>query len=191
MTSSTPAHSSDAATGLITGVQPVRFMPNPSSSSTIALPRVTSRSCSRKPRQDLGRGAAVAVTGSVSDALPRWAPWAEQPAVTGAVLLKDPLSTVRWRPMTGRLTVGGARSALPAEGLISAALARSTAKASPAVYSAWSTPPLNPVISRPPHLCPTYPLELSKLRVEHTWCTAGTYPQVVTTRPASRPLGKA
>ena len=46
-----------------------------------------------------------------------------------------------------RLTVGGARSALPAERLIfTAALARSTADSSPAVYSTSSTPPLNPVM---------------------------------------------
>ena len=63
-------------------------------------------------------------------------------------------------------------SALPAERLVSnAALARSTARSSPAVYSAASTPPLNPVILRPPHFRLTYPLELSKLRVEHTRCT--------------------
>ena len=51
-------------------------------------------------------------------------------------------------PIAGRrLTVGGARSALPAERLIfTAALARSTADSSPAVYSASSTPPLNPVM---------------------------------------------
>ena len=51
--------------------------------------------------------------------------------------------------LNGRLTVGGARSALPAERLISnAAPARSTAESSTAVYSASSIPPLNPVISQ-------------------------------------------
>jgi hypothetical protein len=48
-----------------------------------------------------------------------------------------------------RLSVGRRPSALPAESLISnSTLAISTAKSSTAVYSASSTPPLNPVISQ-------------------------------------------
>src|SRR5215217_280141 len=54
-----------------------------------------------------------------------------------------------------------------------AALARSSAKSSPAVYSASSTPPLSPVMSQTAALPSNVPLELSKLRVEHTQCTAG------------------
>jgi hypothetical protein len=59
----------------------------------------------------------------------------------------------------------------PLERLISnshAAHARSTANSSPAVCS-----PLIRVMSETAALPPTYPLELSKLRVEHTPCTAG------------------
>jgi hypothetical protein len=66
----------------------------------------------------------------------------------------------------------GACSALPAERLISnAALAGSTPKASPAVYSASSAPALNPVLSQTVALPSDVPMELSKLRVEHTPCT--------------------
>ena len=72
-------------------------------------------------------------------------------SVRGPLAEPETRTTSRLRrrvPLSGRrLTVGGARSALPAERLIfTAALARSTADSSPAVHSASSTPPLNPVM---------------------------------------------
>lgn len=96
MTLSTTSHSSDAATGLITGVQPVHFLPNAEVVTDDRIATGDSRSRPRKPGQDLGRGAAVGVTDSVSDAatptritsttpaLPPWAPRAEQQAVDGS-----------------------------------------------------------------------------------------------------------
>jgi hypothetical protein len=79
---------------------------------------------------------------------------------------------------------------LPVEGLISkAALARSTAKSLPAVSLAFSTPPLNPVLFRPPHVRPTYSIELSKLRVEHTPCTDGVARVGLTAWAACTPFG--
>jgi hypothetical protein len=65
---------------------------------------------------------------------------------------------------TGTPSAYGRRacSAIPAGRLIcNAALARSTAKSSPAVYSASSTPPLNPVMSQTAALPSHVPLELS------------------------------
>jgi hypothetical protein len=59
-------------------------------------------------------------------------------------------------------------SALSTERLISnAALARSTAKSSPAVYSAASTPPLNPVMSQTAAIPSDVPPRTLKRRVEH------------------------
>jgi len=75
MTLSTTSHASDAATGLITGVQPVHFLPN----AEVAIGDRTARgdlaNLPSEPRKDLGHGAVVAFTDSVRDALAPWAPW--------------------------------------------------------------------------------------------------------------------
>ena len=63
---------------------------------------------------------------------------------------------------------------VPPSTVLDAAPARSTAKPSPAGYSASSPPPLNlPVCLRPPHFRPTYPHSISSSAVEHTRCTVG------------------
>jgi len=165
--------------------------------STIALRPVTSRSSRRKPGQDLAapgrpwprrrcRGhtlgqrcgdadahhvddACIHEAASAPAALQPCAPWTGQPAVDGSGPAEGSAIDVQWRPMTGRLTVGGACSALPAEDasqtprLPDGLLSHHPSSTRPRLHRL-----LTAVMSQTAALPSDVPLELSKLRVERT-----------------------